>query len=233
MQLHGGGSQWLVRLFRKQLFPVHIATTKYFLRNQIIRSILTSSSNFSRRVLMSSCSFCSLTFHSALCTSRLRSFSMSREWRWESSSNTRNSFRLLVQVRQKKKANRKRIKLRASGNTGTSRTNFPHSCISGLQVQWPTVNRQREPKLLSVVIIKKFCRRRGSYYLKAYQPIMGILCCVVWPVRIVEVTSLCVNLRLAGGWTAQCYSKSVCSFSPELGFGCFYCVLMSPNHILA
>lgn len=57
---------------------------------------LTSRSSFSRRVLMSSCSFCSFTFHSALRTSRFKSFSMSLEWRCDSSSSTRSSFRLLT-----------------------------------------------------------------------------------------------------------------------------------------
>ena len=63
-------------------------------------TLFTSRSSLSRRVLMSSWSFCSFTLHSALWTSRprsrSRSLSMSREWRWESSSSTRSSFRLLV-----------------------------------------------------------------------------------------------------------------------------------------
>lgn len=96
--------------------------------------------------------------------------------------------------------------------------------------------------LLSVIIIKKQCNfavkdymsstsaqtlHKGHYYLKAYQPIMGIICCTVWPVRIVEAASFSVTARLAGGWTPQSYSKAVCAFWQELIFGPFFCILIS------
>ena len=65
--------------------------------------IVTSRRSFSRSVPMSSWSFCSFTFHSALCRSRFRSFSMSREWRCDSRSSTLSSFRLLVAEREERR----------------------------------------------------------------------------------------------------------------------------------
>lgn len=78
---------------------------------------------------MSSWSFCSLTFHSALCTSRFRSFSMSREWRCDSRSNTLSSFRLLEWKRQKVglTKNLERLVIRKKIEP------ISHKCLSGLQ----------------------------------------------------------------------------------------------------
>lgn len=85
-------------LFFLSIFSVRTWKMQITWRIQVWKtreSCLTSSSSFSRRVLMSSCSFCSFILHSALCTSLLRSRSTPGEWRGDSSSSTRSSFRLL------------------------------------------------------------------------------------------------------------------------------------------
>lgn len=149
-------------------------------------SFLTSRSNLSRRVLMSSWSFCSLTFHSALCTSWFKSFSTSREWRRDSRSNTLSSLRLLAWERQYSRKNKKTAleflvipkQIAPQVSTGTL---LPCRCCDPL---WTRL-------LLSVIMTKNKCNflvkdymsstsaqtlHKGHYYLKAYQPIMGIIC---------------------------------------------------------